>query len=419
MKVNFLDLKASYAPLKSEIDTAVGGIFDRCDFVLGGPVKQFEADVREYCGSPFSLGVANGTDALIIALRAAGIGKGDAVITTPFTFVATAESIHESGARPIFCDISPETYNLDAAAVEKYIQDNCDLGGEFPIDRASGARVRAVLPVHLYGLMADMRAFMALREKYNIGVIEDAAQSFGATIDMGDGKPAMAGTIGDAGCYSFYPSKNLGGAGDGGMIVTGRQDIQEMADMLHVHGSRRRYYHDDYGYNSRLDSLQAAVLSIRLKHLDKWIARRRENAKLYTETLKATIALAGYTVLMSDDVPDTGVRPEHSVVLPTHPEHIHHTFNILSIRVPRRDDFQKFLAEREIGSCIYYPLAMHNQSIFEHLGYSDGDFPVCAAVCSDIISIPQYPELPHEHIAFVAETVGAFLKSLKDNNAEG
>jgi dTDP-4-amino-4,6-dideoxygalactose transaminase len=412
MKVPFIDIKACFHPLHDEIFRELEGVFDRCDFVLGQPVKKIEEAVRGYCGTKHALGVANGTDALIIALRAIGIKEGDEVITTPFTFIATAEAVYESGARPVFCDISPASYNLCPAAVTEFIEKNCDKTADGHVNRATGGRVRAILPVHLYGLMADMNAFLEMKKKYGLAVVEDAAQAFGATIDI-DGRSVQAGAAGDAGCISFYPSKNLGGAGDGGMIVTNRDDVHEAAEVLHVHGSKVRYYHDVFGYNSRLDSIQAAVLLVKLTRLNDWLAMRAANAKKYICHLRETLSASGIQAVMSDELPATGVRPENAVVLPAAPKGFFHTFNSFEIRVPDRDNTAKALNESGIGSMIYYPLPLHAQPVFGYLGYHQGDFPVTEEVCKDILALPQYPEIAEEAIEYVALTLADILKNRK------
>ncbi|MFA6450439.1 MAG: DegT/DnrJ/EryC1/StrS family aminotransferase [bacterium] len=410
MKVPFIDLKASYNPLHEEIMKEMNGVFERCDFVLGGAVRDFEAAVREYCGVKYALGVANGTDALVIALRALNIGKGDEVITTPFTFFATAESIYEVGARPVFCDISPESYNLDPKGVEQFIEAYCDQNEKGIFNRATGGRVRAILPVHLYGLMADMQAFRHLQEKYGLDIIEDAAQAMGATVDI-DGKEfAQAGSVGDVGCFSFYPSKNLGGSGDGGMIVTNREDIFEKAKALHVHGSRQRYYHSEFGYNSRLDTIQAAVLKLKLPLMPKWLEMRVANAQLYNKVLREKLTAAKIPVVMSAELPEDGARPEGAVVLPSEPRCLHHTYNSYEIRVPDRDNASKALNEQGVGTMIYYPLPLHLQDVFEYLKLGEGDLPVAERICGDILALPQYPEIGADAIEHVADCLAGYLK---------
>lgn len=409
MKVPFLDLKASFHPLNEQIIEELKGVFDRCDFVLGGAVKQLEKEVCEYTGAKYALGVANGTDAITIALRAAGVEKGDEVITTPFTFFATTESVCEIGARPIFCDISPASYNLDPVLVREFLENYCEQTDKGVINRATGGRVKAILPVHLYGLMADMQAFRLIQEKYDIQLIEDAAQAFGAAANVDGREKAQAGSVGDAGCFSFYPSKNLGGAGDGGMIITNREDVIEKARMLHVHGSKERYYYIDFGYNSRLDTIQAAVLSIKLAQLPKWMDMRVANGKLYNSLLKEKLEAVGIDVLMSDELKPGGERPDNAVILPAEPKGLYHTYNSYEIRVPDRDNVMKALNEKGIGTMIYYPLPLHLQDVFEYLKLGEGDLPISERIGNDILALPQYPELGQDSIEYVADTLAGIL----------
>jgi dTDP-4-amino-4,6-dideoxygalactose transaminase len=409
MKVPFIDLKACFDPLRAEMMSAMEGVFERCDFVLGKPVSELESAVREHSGAKFALGVANGTDSLVIALRALGIGPGDEVITSPFTFIATAEAINEVGALVVFQDIAPSSYNLDPIKAEQYIEANCRKTDAGLMDSRTGKRLRAILPVHLYGLMADMAAFMKMKEKYGIDIVEDAAQAQGATMSL-NGKTVQAGAIGDAGCLSFYPSKNLGGAGDGGMILTNRQDVYDNANLLHVHGSNQRYYHTAFGYNSRLDSFQAAALLVKLPRMNRWLEMRADNARAYCDAIKGKLSAAGIPVVFSDEIGSDGIRPDGAVVLPAEPKGFAHTYNTFEIRVPNRDAVSKTLLEKGIGNAIYYPLALHKQTVFSFLGHAPEDFPVTEAVCSDILALPQYPELPRNAIEYVAESLAVAVK---------
>ncbi|HOO55695.1 MAG TPA: DegT/DnrJ/EryC1/StrS family aminotransferase [bacterium] len=408
MNVPFLDIKACFHPLKKDMFEQLEGIFDRCDFVLGKPVKDFEEAVKEYCNTRYALGVANGTDALIIALRAAGVSNGDNVITSPFTFIASAESVNAAGGTPVFCDISPSTYNLDPVKALEYIESNCEQTDKGLLNRATGEIIKAVLPVHLYGLMADMKSFLEMKNKYGIGIIEDAAQSFGAKMDT-DGNSMLSGAIGDVGCFSFYPSKNLGGAGDGGMIVTNDEEIYKRAKKLHVHGSDVRYYHDVFGYNSRLDSIQAAILLVKLSHVDEWIKARISNAGKYNMLLKEKLEAIGYEVIFSSELPASGKRDEKTVVLPSSFESMTHTYNTYEIRLPDRDNAQKALADKGIGSMIYYPLALHEQKAFAYLNMKKGALPVTETICEDILALPQFPELTDQMIEYVADSIAEFL----------
>ncbi len=413
MNVPFLDLKACYQPLKEEIMDAIGGVVEQCNFVLGQPVKDFEESVRKYTGTEYALGVASGTDALIIALRAAGIGAGDEVITTPYTFIATPESVWAAGGRPVFCDISPVTYNLDPDAVRKFIENECETGENGLINKKTGGRVKGIMPVHLYGLMADMNGFLELKEEYGLKIIEDAAQAQGSRIRINgseDGSEMIqAGAAGDVGCFSFYPSKNLGGAGDGGMIVTSDEDIYQVAKSLHVHGaSKKKYFHDMFGYNSRLDSMQAAILAVKFKHLDEWLEKRRKNGLEYIKTFREMMPEAGIDVIGTDEVPADGALPENTIALPAEPEGIYHTYNTFDIRLPNRDRTMQHLRDNGIGCMIYYPLSLHRQIIFDYLGYGPGSLPVSETICDSILALPQYPDLTVDMIAHVVGTLKDF-----------
>ena len=410
MKVPFLDIHACFDPLRGDIFRELEGVFDRCDFVLGKPVRDLEEAVRQYAGAKYAIGCASGTDALIIALRAAGVGPGMEVVTTPFSFIATAESVYVAGARPVFCDISPATYNLDPAKVLKFIEKKCEVWDGALTDLSTSLPVKALLPVHLYGLMADLNAFGEIARRFNLKLIEDAAQAFGAEMQLAGGAQGKCGAVGDAGCLSFYPSKNLGGAGDGGMILTNDPGIFELADILHIHGGKQKYYHTHFGYNSRLDSIQAAILLVKLKQVDKWLEMRRNNAALYTKLFKEKLGAAGVEVIESKDAPADGSRPENAVILPSEPDGFRHTYNSYEIRLPRRDEAQKHLTEKNIGCGIYYPLPLHLQKIFDYLGLRKGDLPVTEAICADILAVPQYPELPPDAIEYVVDTVVGFLR---------
>lgn len=410
MKVPFIDLKPCHDSLKAEIMKGIEGVMDRCDFVLGAPVGELEAVVAEACGCKHALGVASGTDALVIALRAAGVGPGDEVVTTPLTFIATAESVWAAGARPVFIDIDPVTYNLSPELTRRFLEDECEAGADGLKNRKTGGIVKAILPVHLYGLMADMDAFVELGRKFGLKVIEDAAQSYGTAAVSGGGK-RMAGSIGDAGCMSFYPSKNLAGIGDGGMIVTNCEDIYNASKILHVHGGTKRYHCDVFGYNSRLDSIQAAALLVKIRHIDEWIGMRRRNAELYGALLREKLSAAGVEAVSSADLPADGARPEGAVVLPSEPAGLFHTFNSYEIRLPGRDAALDYFTRNGVGSGIYYPIPVHLQKVFSYLGMKAGDLPVCELVCSDVIALPQYPELTEEQIGYVAGVVAEYMKS--------
>jgi len=368
MNVPMLDLKAQYQTIKAEIDSAVGEVFESQYFILGPKVKECEAAVAEYSSCAHAVGVSSGTDALLISLMAEGIGSGDEVITTPYTFFATAGSVARLGATPVFVDIDASTYNIDPALIEDKIT----------------SKTKAIIPVHLYGQMADMDPIMAAAEKHNLVVIEDAAQAIGAEY-----KGRRAGSIGHYGCFSFFPSKNLGGAGDGGMTVTNDEERAERLSVMRAHGSKPKYYHNVIGGNFRLDALQAAVVSVKLRHLDGWTAGRQANAKRY-EKLFTEAGLAG------------------AVVLPTVVTN-RHIFNQYVIRVPRRDELMAFFKEKNIGCQIYYPVPLHVQECFAHLGYNEGNMPESEKAATETLALPIYPELTDEQAKYVVDCIGEFL----------
>lgn len=365
MKVPLLDLKQQYASLKSEILAAVGEVLDS-QVCIGGPkVAELEQKVAALSGCRFAVGASSGTDALLNSLMSLDIGPGDEVITTPFTFFATAGSIARTGARPVFVDIDGRTYNIDPKL----------------IGRAITARTRAILPVHLFGQMADMDPIMDLAARHNLAVIEDAAQSISATYQ---GRPA--GSIGTAGCFSFFPSKNLGGAGDGGMIVTNDGQLYERLVVMRNHGSKPKYYHRYVGGNFRLDPIQAAVLLVKLPHLDEWSEARRRHAAYYNRAFAGTEAGTPY------------LSPACVSI-----------YNQYVIRVPRRDELLADLKAAGIGTEVYYPQPLHLQECFRDLGYQPGDLPIAERAAKEVLALPVYPELTEEMLAFVASSVLAMF----------
>lgn len=365
LDVPLLDLKGQYAALKSEIMPVVERVLDSQYMINGPEVGEFECQSAGYCDAKFAVGCSSGTDALILAMMAMGLKPGDEIITSPFTFFATVGSIHRQGLKPVFVDIDPDTFNFDADQLEQAVNE----------------KTRAIMPVHLFGQMADMDTVLDVAEKHDLKVIEDAAQSIGA---KQNGAPA--GSLGDAGCFSFFPSKNLGGAGDGGLITCQDEDLYNRLLMLRNHGAHERYYHDEVGGNFRLDTLQAAYLSIKLKHLDTWHVGRRKNAAFYDEHLASV----------------------EQVTTPTIAQGNESIYNQYTLRVQQRDALQKYLSEAGIGSAIYYPLCMHEQKCFSHLGYTAGDFPIAEQAATEVLSIPIYPELSEEQLGHVVETIKAF-----------
>lgn len=365
MKIHSFDLKRQYQNLKLEIDRAVQSVMEKGQFILGENVSLLESEVSVYCGTKYAIGVASGTDALLLSLRALGLGPGDEVITTPFTFFATAEVISNLGAKPVFVDIEPDTFNIDVEMVEKEITKN----------------TKVILPVHIFGQMCDMDKLLELKEQYNLSIVEDACQAIGAVYN---GK--RAGSIGDTGCFSFFPTKNLGAFGDGGMIVTNDERIRDKILMLRNHGSKKKYYHEELGYNSRLDEIQSAILRVKLRHLDSYIKRRQEIASLYSNLLL--------------DIP--------YVKTPRIKEGRTHTFHQYIIRAERRDELQKYLSDNGIGSTVYYPLPLHLQNVYSSLGYKLGDFPEAERASKDVLALPMWPELKDEEVREVVEVIKSF-----------
>jgi dTDP-4-amino-4,6-dideoxygalactose transaminase len=365
----FLDLKAQFASIREEVASAVGRVLESQQLIMGPEVAAFEKEIAEFAECKFAVGCASGSDALLLALMAYGIGPSDEVITTPFTFVATAGSIARLGARPVFVDIDPTTYNLDPQKLEAAIT----------------PRTRAIIPVHLFGLPAEMDLITAIARHYALPVIEDAAQSIGARY-----RNRSAGSIGNAGCFSFFPSKNLGGAGDGGMIVLSDPQIADRLRLLRQHGSREKYSYEILGMNSRLDSLQAAILRIKLKHLSAWTTARQRNAERY-RALFTEFGLG------------------EAVGLPLVPEGSVHVYNQYVIRTKSRDGLRSALRQHGIPTEIYYPSPLHLQPAFAALGHSQGDFPVSEAACAEVLALPIYPELTERQQRLVVEGVEAFL----------
>jgi dTDP-4-amino-4,6-dideoxygalactose transaminase len=363
MKVPLLDLKAQYVSIRDEIRAALDRVVESQMFILGPEVKAFETEIAAYCGCAHAIGVSSGTDALLVALLAIEIKPGDEVITSPYSFSATAGSIARLGARPVFADIDPKTFNIDASAISARVT----------------PRTRAIIPVHLYGQMADMPMILEIAHKHKLRVIEDAAQAIGAELNG-----VRAGSAGDLGCISFYPSKNLGGFGDGGMITTNDSDLADRIRLLRSHGFRTKYHNELLGGNFRLDEIQAAVLRVKLRHLDRWTEARKRNAALYREKLSKS----------------------SSVELPYEAPNSRHVFNQFVIRTRRRDELISHLKEQGIGSEIYYPVPLHLQPCFKDPGgYREADFPISELAAAESLALPIYPELTPQMIQHVAESV--------------
>jgi dTDP-4-amino-4,6-dideoxygalactose transaminase len=385
MTVPLLDLKRQYSPLAAEILPILENICANQQFILGRYVLEFEQAAAAYCQCAHAVGVSSGTDALLLALMALGVGAGDEVITTPFTFFATAGTIARSGARPVFCDIEASSFNLDPAAVRDFLQRQCERRDGALINRNSGARVRALMPVHLYGQCADMTALLALASEFGLHVIEDAAQAIGA--DALDGR--RAGSMGEVGCLSFFPTKNLGAFGDAGMCITQDAELAERMRVLRVHGGKPKYYHALIGGNFRLDEIQAAVLGVKLRLLDDWTAARQRNAVCYAAAFNRA-GLSGQ------------IRP------PTATPGYRHTWNQYVIRAPRRDELKLFLGAQGVGTEIYYPVPLHRQRCFEYLGYAADDFPATESAAREVLALPIFPELEQAQIQYVVDQIAAF-----------
>lgn len=370
MNVPLLDIKEQNSSLRPEIEAALGRVLDSNAFILGPEVAELEKELAEYCGAQFGIGCASGSDALLLAMMALDVGPDDEVITTPYSFFATVSSITRLGARPVFVDIEPDTYNLDISQVADKITE----------------RTKAVQPVHLYGQCADMDSLEQICSSRGIPVVEDAAQAIGAE-DNG----RRAGSMGQVGCYSFYPSKNLGGMGDGGFMTTNDAALAERLLALRVHGSKERYFHKWVGLNSRLDGFQAAVLRVKLPHLDKWTDARRANAERYRQ-LFAEAGLEGKATMPAEK---TGCR---------------HIYNQFVVRVSQdRDGLRQFLTDNGVGTDIYYPVPLHLQECFEYLGYKAGDFPESERASRETLALPIYPELRPEQQEYVVAKIAEFF----------
>ncbi|MGD0649174.1 MAG: DegT/DnrJ/EryC1/StrS family aminotransferase [Acidobacteriaceae bacterium] len=376
LAVPMLDFSREFAEIREEVLAAIAAVCDSQRFILGPEVARFEAAAAAACGVPFAVGCASGTDALWLALAALKLGAGDAVVTTPFSFFATVSSILRAGARPVLADIDAETFNLSAGAVEEVLG-------------RGGARFAGIMPVHLYGQCADMTAFSSMAERRGLRVVEDAAQAFGASW-----AGVRAGGLGDAAAFSFYPTKNLAAFGDAGMVSTRDEVVAERSKMLRQHGMRRRYYHDEVGWNSRLDTLQAAVLEVKLRRVEAGNKRRLELASLYNERFTAA-GLVGKTTAEGVVLPFTDPRAEH----------VYHQY---VIRAPRRDALREFLTAHSIGSEVYYPLVLSLQESLKFLGYKKGDFPVSERAAEEVLALPIYPELRVEELESVVEAIRRF-----------
>lgn len=370
MHIPMTDLGVQYISMKGEVDDAIFRVIQSGRFILGPEVDAFESEMAAYCGVKYAAGVASGTDALLLSLMACGIKPGDEVITTPFTFIATAEAITHCNALPVFVDIDPGTFNIDANQIEAKITRN----------------TRAIIPVHLFGQPADMDHILDIAEKYNLKIIEDCAQALSAEY-----KGKKVGSLGDVGCFSFFPAKNLGAFGDGGMIVTDNKEIADMARLLRQHGSAITYYHKLPGFNSRLDAIQAAILRVKLKYLDKWSDLRRQKAALYNKLIGNM---------------DGFIPP--SIVKNTVTSANYYTVRIVDQKI-QRAGLRKYLADKGIDTAIYYPLSLHLQDAYKNLGYAPGDFPESESAQTQVLSFPMFPEITDEQITQVVDSIRQYL----------
>src|SRR5436190_6824511 len=384
--VPLLDLKAQYVPLREEIREAIDRVADAQYFILGPEVEAHEKEIASYSQCEFGIGMSSGSDALLVALMAIDLKPGDEVITSTYTFFATAGAISRLNAKPVFVDIDPLTYNIDPKQIEAAITE----------------RTRAVIPIHLYGQVADMDPIMEIARRHNLCVIEDAAQAIGAE---SDGR--RAGSIGDLGCFSFFPSKNLGGFGDGGMITTNNAELARQVKLLRNHGYSPKYYNKVVGGNFRLDAIQAAILRVKLNYLDQWTEGRQRNAATY----RRLFAEAELALNPSAITPNSPLREMSGVVLPEEVPGGRHIYNQFVIRSGRRDELMKHLKDRKIGTEIYYPVPMHQQECFADLDYHAGDFPLSESAAAETLALPIYPELTEEMMATVVDAIADFYES--------
>ena len=371
--VLMLDLKAQHEKIGAEVEAAVKGVLESQQFILGPEVRELESEIASYCQCSHAIGCASGSDALLLGLMACGVGSGDEVITSPFTFFATAGSIARLGATPVFVDIEPSSFNLDEDRIESVMT----------------KRTRAIMPVHLFGQCADMDKINGLAERHSVAVVEDAAQAIGAQY-----KGRRAGSFSLVGAFSFYPSKNLGGAGDGGMLTTNDPVVAQRLRRARAHGAKNIYFHEEVGINSRLDSLQAAILRVKLRYLDEWAEARRANANRYEELFT-----------------ESGLLQSDLIVLPASRKDVYHVYNQFVIRAKDRDRLKQFLSEEGIGTEVYYPLSLHLQECFRYLGYESGAFPESERATKEALAIPVYPELEDAVLRYVVEKIAAFYST--------
>lgn len=378
IKIPLLDLKAQYRRIGAEVRRAIEEVLDSQRFILGSVVEEFEDEAASYLECVSAVGVASGSDALLLSLMALGVGPGDRVVVPAFTFFSTASAATRLGATPVFVDVDAEACLIDPKEVERVLEER---------------PAKAVLPVHLFGRSCPMAELMALAKKYRLHIVEDAAQAFGAQVRLSPQVSKAAGTVGDAGCFSFFPTKTLGGIGDGGLVASDNGELGKKIRMLRVHGQNSKYHHELVGLNSRLDAIQAAVLRVKLRYIDQWCRERIERAKLYNDLFAAT-----------------GLVGSEVISLPPVSENRSHVFNYYVIQVRRRDELREYLGQNGIQTEVYYPLPLHLQPCFSFLGYRKGDFPRAELASSRVVALPMYPELAPTEQEFVVEKVRAFYR---------
>jgi dTDP-4-amino-4,6-dideoxygalactose transaminase len=397
MRVPLLDLSEQYRSLAVPIREQLDAIVSSQNFILGAKVEEFEQSICEYCGAHHAIGVSSGTDALLAILMALGVGSDDAVVTTAYTFFATSGCIARVGARPIFVDIDRATLNISPAALESYLTAQCQSNAAGQLQDKSGKIIRAIVPVHLFGLCCDMDAINAIARRYKLFVIEDAAQAIGAEYPRAKDSSQKAGTIGEAGCFSFYPSKNLGAAGDAGMVVCRDENFAKRIRILRHHGMEPQYYHHVIGGNFRLDALQGAILNVKLPYLDGWSAARRAIADFYREEFSRR-GLTTFLTLPAEPYRDAGLTN-------------HHIYHQYVVRTSHRDALREHLTNRQVGTAIYYPVGLHQQKCFAYLGYQQGDLPETERAARETLALPIYPELTREMQLYVVKAIADFFDS--------
>ena len=381
MEVKLLDLKSQYDTIRHEIEEAIKEVVESQYFILGPKVEELESLIAEYCRCKYAVGVSSGTDALLIALMTAGVETGDLVLTTPYTFFATAGAIARVGALPVFVDIDEDTYNMDTKKLAETVSE---------MDKEAAERLKAIIPVHLYGQCADMETILHIAGTGRMAVIEDAAQAIGSEYAFEDRSVKRAGSMGNYGCFSFFPSKNLGAFGDGGMVTTNDEEIYNRLKIMRVHGSKPKYYHSMIGGNFRLDALQAAILTVKLRYLDEWTKQRQVNAGYYRELFR-----------------EKGME---EITLPAEKE-TRHIYNQFVIKVrEKRDELKDYLARQGVGCEIYYPVPLHMQKCFDYLGYKAGDFPVSEEAAEKTLALPIYPELSRKQMEYIVDIIAKFLR---------